>query len=155
MTLTHCHNTIQIWAIGVLLLFSFSGLKADQPPSYDIYLTRYAENGIPSREAHTDFDCSDRIYLVVEANNLTTEEHDLQVRWFNPVGDQQERTDYSFQAYPFTRIWAWLQLSGPPGAVIGQVFDPAFGMEEFIGEWQTKITIDKKKIDDVEFNVLC
>lgn len=131
---------------------------AEENPQYKIYLTkRVEEDNQPAMEdtADTVFDCTDRIYLVVEALGLATKKYDLTVKWLNPTGAQQEKTDYAFDAMPFTRIWAWLQLSGPPGAVIGQVFDPTFGMDEFIGEWTAEVSVDRKRVRKANFTVVC
>jgi len=140
----------------ILSIFVF-GAHSQDSPVYNIYLTNKVENDQPEMDDQSDrvFDCTDRIYLVVEALNLPQKKHKLTVKWLNPVGNQQEKTDYNFDAAPFTRIWAWLQLNGPPGAVIGQVFDPTFGMEEFIGEWSAQVAIDKKKVEKLKFIVVC
>ena len=143
-----------IFSLFLVTVFNTVTLAEDKV-KYNIYLTRQVEHQQPTRKATTEFNCTDRIYVVVEAQGLASKKHQLLVQWVNPVGEQQERTKYEFNAHPFTRIWAWLQLSGPPGAVIGQVFDPAFGMEDFIGKWHSKISINNEKIEDLEFNVLC
>ena len=144
-------KTILILLIGIF----FTRTYAAEEPQYNIILTSKVEDNQPTQQASDIFDCTDRIYLVVEALGLTLEKHDLTVSWLNPLGKQQEKTDYKFDAQPFTRVWAWLQLSGPPGAVIGQVFDPSFGMEDFIGEWRAKVAIDRKSVETLKFNVLC
>jgi len=77
------------------------------------------------------------------------------VKWINPDDEQQELTRYKFNATKWSRNWAWLQLNGPTGAVLGQVFDPSFGMEEFIGTWHAEISMDNEKIQNLEFHVLC
>ena len=128
---------------------------AHDSPQFKTYVTRQVIDNEPSMEADTIFDCSDRIYVVLEALQLPIKKSDLMVRWFNPTGDQQERTDFQFMAQPFTRVWAWLQLNGPPGAVIGQVFDPSFGMEDFIGDWEAQVFLDKEIIDKISFQVVC
>ena len=147
-----------ILAIGLLLGLSQTATSvAGDEPNYKIYLTNKVEDNQPAMEdqAATTFDCTDRIYIVVEALGLSGKSHKLTVKWLNPVGDQQERTDYSFDTMSFVRVWAWLQLNGPPGAVIGQVFDPTFGMEEFIGEWSAHVAIDKKTVKKLKFIVVC
>ena len=146
-----------VMATSLILSISVSGAHSQNEPGYKIYLTNKVENDQPGMDDQSSwvFDCTDRIYLVVEALNLAQKEHKLTVKWLNPVGDQQEKTDYNFDAVPFTRIWAWLQLNGPPGAVIGQVFDPTFGMEEFIGEWIAHVAVDKKTIKKLKFVVVC
>ena len=137
------------------LLFLGTVATAAEGPQYRIFLTNKVEYNQPTQEAMEKFDCTDRIYLVVEALGLAQKSHNLTVQWLNPVGDQQEKTDYEFNAQPFTRVWAWLQLSGPPGAVIGQVFDPSFGMEDFIGTWNAKVLINRRKVEEIDFTVLC
>ena len=147
-----------IFAIGLFLGLAQSGTSlAEDEPSYKIYLTNKVVDNQPAMEdqAETTFDCTDRIYIVVEALGLSGKSHKLTVKWLNPVGDQQERTEYPFDSVPFVRVWAWLQLNGPPGAVIGQVFDPTFGMEEFIGEWHAHVLIDKKTVKKLNFVVVC
>jgi hypothetical protein len=144
-------------ATSLILSISVSGVHSQDSPGYKIYLTNKVENDQPGMDDQSNpvFDCTDRIYLVVEALNLSQEKHKLSVKWLNPVGKQQEKTDYEFDAVPFTRIWAWLQLNGPPGAVIGQVFDPTFGMEEFIGEWSAHVAVDQKTVEKLNFVVVC
>jgi len=122
---------------------------------YQLYLTNRIENNQPSSEKQDKFDCSDRIYLVLEARNLPLEKHELTVRWLDPEGDQQELTQYEFNGLSYTRVWAWLQLHGPTSAVIGKIFDQSFGMEDFIGQWVVIVLINKKKIGELEFNILC
>ncbi len=136
-------------------LYSVTSFSADESVSFRTYLTNEVINDQPGQSTVTEFGCTDRIYLVVEAAGLSEQKHELTVKWFNPVDDQQELTNYGFDAFSYTRVWAWLQLSGPPGAVLGQMFDPSFGMEEFIGEWHAKVLIDKSEISNLGFNVLC
>ena len=128
---------------------------AEDSPQFNVYLTRQVVDNEPAMESDTIFDCSDRIYLVLEALRLPQQKSELLVKWFNPTGDQQERTDFQFMTQPFTRVWAWLQLNGPAGAVIGQVFDPSFGMEDFIGDWEVQVFLDKEAIDTLAFQVVC
>ena len=132
-----------------------TGAFAEDAAQIKTYVTRQVVDNEPAMEPDTVFDCSDRIYVVVEALRLPEKKTDLMVRWFNPTGDQQERTDFQFMAQPFTRVWAWLQLNGPPGAVIGQVFDPSFGMEDFIGDWEAQVFLDNEIIDKISFQVVC
>ena len=146
-------NTLKL----LILITVYSTSATAEAPQYKIYLTKKTQHDQPSMEeqAATVFDCTDRIYIVVEALGLETKNYNLTVNWINPVGAQQEKTDYKFHAQPFTRVWAWLQLSGPPGAVIGQVFDPAFGMEEFIGEWSANVSINRDSVKKLAFTVVC
>ncbi len=126
-----------------------------QTVGYDIYLTSKEVNNQPGEERQTEFDCTDRIFVVVIAAGLSLEKHELKVRWLDPTGEQKELTRYQFDGLSVTKIWAWLQLNGPTGAIIGQMFDPSFGMEEFIGDWHAEVYIDNKKVSLQPFRVLC
>ena len=98
---------------------------------YDIFLTNRMEGGKPAEDRLTRFDCSDRIFIVVFAAGLGEGEHELKVRWLDPTGEQRELTRFTFQGSKIANhVWAWLQLHGPTGAIIGQMFDPSYGMEE-------------------------
>lgn len=136
-----------------------SPVLAQSNLSASSYLTMKQSNDIPEREPQTDFTCSDQVYAVVEVpENQDTEakQHELSVFWYNPNDKVEQRTVYDFTNSEFgTRVWAWLRLSGPPGAAIARVFDPAFGMGKFIGEWRAEIKIDNKKVATHSFNVLC
>lgn len=137
-----------------MLLFSCT-VFAEQTVGYNIFLTSKEDNNQPLDEPMTQFDCSDRIFVVVIVAGLAQEDHELKVRWMGPGGDQRELTRYTFQGLPVTKIWAWLQLHGPTGAIVGQMFDPSFGMEEFIGQWNAEIYIDGKQVSLQQFQVLC
>lgn len=137
-----------------MLLFSCPS-HADQTVGYNIFLTNQENNNQPLDEPMTQFDCSDRIFLVVIVAGLKQENHELKVRWLGPAGDLRELTRYEFRALPVSKIWAWLQLHGPTGAIVGQMFDPSFGMEEFIGEWSAEVYIDGEQVSLQQFQVLC
>jgi len=137
-----------------LLLFSCP-VNAQQNVGYDSFLTNQVENNQPLEQRMDKFDCSDRIYLVLIVAGLSRESHELKVRWLDPHGTQQELTRYDFDGQRANKIWAWLQLNGPTGAIIGQMFDPSFGMEEFIGDWHAEVFIDGDKVASEPFKVLC
>ena len=142
-------------ALLLTLLFFVSIPFAAEPATYRAYLTNKAINGQPDHSRITEFSCSDRIYLVVESTDLPEGMHELVVKWINPDHEQQELTRYKFKGIPFSRNWAWLQLNGPTGAVLGQVFDPSFGMENFIGTWQAEVSMDNETVQNLEFLVIC
>lgn len=149
-------RTVSLTRILCALVLSVTVLPVNASDvSYKVYVTNQVIADQPTNKPVSNFDCADRIYLVIEATGLSQGKHELEVKWFNPVGEQQEITRYEFDGYPFSRVWAWLQLNGPPGAVIGQVFDPSFGMENFIGEWRAEAAVSKNKMDITKFNVLC
>ena len=125
-------------------------------PSYTAYLTGDAFEDVPNASEQDSFDCSQKVYLVVEMSGLEGDEHLLQVKWFDPRNKLEENTRYNFHYIgDGTRIWAWLRLSGPPGAAIGRVFDPSFGMGSFIGKWRAEVSVDDKHISTLKFEVLC
>lgn len=135
--------------------------QSDQPTTgkatvgYNIFLTNKAENNQPLDEPINEFDCSDRIFVVIFAAGLEKGSHDLKVRWLDPIGNPREVTRFPFEAVPVTKIWAWLQLDGGTAAMVGQMFDPSFGMEEFIGDWSADVYIDEEKVSEQKFRVLC
>lgn len=132
---------------------------AQTSPTFSSFITAHAVESIPGSTPDNQFDCSDKIYLVIEVTAPLRQKpstHQLLVKWYNPGGDIEQRTRYEFTSHgKGTRIWAWLRLSGPSGAAIAQVFDPAFGMGEFIGEWKAAVFIDGDKLETHHFDVLC
>ena len=147
-----------IFCAAVFLLPPVSAAAQDAPatePAYTTYLTRKVIHNEPDTQPEAVFDCQDRIYAVLEAFHLPPQPVKLTVRWFNPSGEQQERTDFPFQGQPFNRVWAWLQLHGPTGAAIGQMFNPSFGMEEFIGDWEVRLFLDQQSVGKIPFQVVC
>jgi hypothetical protein len=153
---THWHR----YACIIALLSAASlPLQAEQKPSFRSYLTGEGSHNRPRGAALKDFECSDTIYIVVEVTDPVRQkpsEHLLIVDWFNPGSKLQEKTRIEFKSYgKGTRIWAWLRLSGTTGASIGQMFDPSFGMGQFIGKWRAEVHIDDDKLDTHHFDVLC
>ena len=146
---------------GLLLIALLTSLpiEAKTEPTFRSYLTMEGSKNHPASKAKSNFECSDTIYVVVEVTapvRQETSEHLLIVDWFNPGNRLQEKTRIDFKSYgKGTRLWAWLRLSGTTGASIGQMFDPSFGMSEFIGKWRAEVRIDEKKIDTHQFDVLC
>lgn len=141
------------------MLFATPALAEQVSPSFDSYLALEASKGRPGVKAQDHFECSDTIYAVIEVTapeRQKATEHLLIVNWFNPEGRLQERTRVEFNSYgKGTRVWAWLRLSGSTGAAIGQMFDPSFGMAEFIGTWRAEFLIDDKELATHHFEVLC
>jgi len=144
-----------LFFIALLGCHGATAASSSDNAEYRLYLTNRVENNQPTSAPSDRFDCADRIYLVVEATDLAPEKHELTDRWLDPAGDRKELTHYQFNGFPSTRVWAWLQLHGPTSAVIGQIFDPSFGMEDFIGRWVADVSVNKKRIGKLEFDVLC
>lgn len=149
------------WITGFFIICMLFGLSAhaESGPTFRSYLTTEGSKNLPAAKALDNFECSDTIYIVVEVTAPVRQkpsDHVLIVDWFNPGNRLQEKTRIDFKSYgKGTRIWAWLRLSGSTGAAIGQMFDPSFGMSEFIGKWRAEVRIDDKKIDTHRFDVLC
>ncbi len=148
------------YVCAITLLFAAAlPVQADPEPSFRSYLTGEGSPNRPRGSAQNDFECSDTIYIVVEVTDPVrqkTSEHLLIVDWFNPGPKLQEKTRIEFKSYgKGTRVWAWLRLSGSTGTSMGQMFDPSFGMSQFIGKWRAEVRIDGKKLDTHHFDVLC
>lgn len=149
-----------IWLSLTGLLVGSSVWAAQPKPTFRAYLTTsQASSNRPTTIAQEHFECSDTIYVVLEVTapeRQQASDHLLIVNWLNPADKLQEKTRVEFKSYgKGTRVWAWLRLSGSSGASIGQMFDPSFGMSEFIGKWRAEINIDKKRFDTIRFDVLC
>ncbi len=146
-------------ATFIICLLGVQSVQAESEPTFRSYLTGEGGKNRPRGKAQNDFECSDTIYIVVEVTAPVRQEpsdHLLIVNWFNPNDKLQEKTRIEFKSYgKGTRVWAWLRLSGSTGATIGQVFDPSFGMSEFIGKWRADVSIDDTKTDTHHFDVLC
>lgn len=121
-----------------------------------VHVTLANEVGIPLEEAMDDFDCSDKIYAVVELNDYPKGRHELSVLWIDPASTSRENTQYPFHVInQNTKLWAWLSLSRARGAGMLQWLNPAAGLEEFIGPWTIQVRIDNKKISELKFEVSC
>ena len=140
------------WLGAVIVAVS---LPAFAQPDYTVYTTHQTPDGHPGHTAAADFACSERVYLVLEARHLTPVAHVLTVDWHRPDGARQESTRHEFWGDQFIHIWVWLQLDPPRGAAIGRVFDPAWGMDAFIGQWQAEVAIDGQRITRHPFRMLC
>lgn len=102
------------------------------------------------------FDCSDKIYTVVELGKFPKGKHQVSVRWIDPHDETRENTRYQFHVHgEQTRIWAWLSLSRGVGAGMLQWIDPSAGLEDFIGPWTVHVMIDGKRLGGGKFEVSC
>lgn len=152
-----CLTPARIFIIALLLMSQAA--FAQGKTQYNTYLSVQSEKGTPVQTPTKHFDCTDKIFAVIEVESQdkdAVKEHLLIVKWFNPGDKLEQKTRYEFTSFgKGTRLWAWLKLSAPSGASIGKIFDPAFGMGEFIGQWIAQVEIDGKKIDKHQFDVLC
>ncbi|MGE4635708.1 MAG: hypothetical protein AAEI92_10170 [Arenicellales bacterium] len=124
-------------------------------PSIDTWLSATVENGAPVQTDTLRFGCNDKIYAVIDLTALAGGNHQLQVDWTDPTGKTREHIDYPFHSGGTTRITVWLQLHPPKGAALFSFFNPAMGMDDFIGTWQVEINLDGKTRLDQSFEVLC
>lgn len=121
-----------------------------------IYFSLADEFSTPGKQAQTIFDCSDKIYTVLELSDYARQRYQLSVQWRDPTGDVRETTRYPFSVKkPDTRLWAWLSLSRASGAGMLQWINPAAGLEEFIGIWEVEVRLNKEIIAREQFEVNC
>jgi hypothetical protein len=112
----------------------------------------------PADEQRRSFDCSEKVFAVVEADALRAGPHRVQVLWYNPRGRKQEHTDFEVQALGgHNRFWAWLSLHRPAGGMLDRVLlnDRASGMEDFLGRWEARVYVDGDLLDNGTFEVYC
>ncbi|MEC9079768.1 MAG: hypothetical protein VYB43_06850 [Pseudomonadota bacterium] len=141
-------------AIGALLLLgTISVGKAD--PSINVWLSAEFENGWPVESNSNRFGCNDKIYAVIDLLELEGGAHRLQADWTDPGGKIREHVDYPFNGAGSTRITIWLKLHPPKGSALFSFFNPAMGMDDFIGLWQLAIRVDDDTRFNTEFEVLC
>ena len=124
--------------------------------SANIYFSVADQFDAPLSEPQTNFDCTQKIFTVIELSEFPHGRHDLSVIWRDPSEKAREKTEYPFTVRSSqTRLWAWLSLSRAAGAGMLQWIDPAAGLEEFIGIWKVEVKVNGKIIDSKEFEVSC
>jgi len=129
---------------------------AKKPVSSKIYFALGNEYELPLKEERNYFSCSDKIFTVIELNNLPRTQYDLTIVWKDPSNNERERTEHPFTvARDETRLWSWLSLSPSEGAAMIQWVNPAAGLEEFVGPWTVDILINNRKISSKSFEVIC
>lgn len=145
--------------IFCLLLGASTFINANEFINYSTYLATNGDYNIPLVDKQKHFDCSENIYIVIEVSKQTSKtpsQHKFVVNWINPGGGLEQTTKQDFTSYGVgTRLWAWLRLTPPSGVSLSKIFDPAFGMGAFIGQWLAKISIDGVDVENHEFDVLC
>ena len=148
------HYQVALWVLcALLLLGSFSTSKAD--PSIDVWLSAAVEEGWPVESVSNRFGCNDKIYAVIDLLGLEGGAHRLEADWTDPGGKIREHVDYPFNGAGGTRITIWLKLHPPKGSALFSFFNPAMGMEDFIGLWQLTLRVDDDTRLDTQFEVLC
>lgn len=148
------HYQVALWVLCALPLSgSFSTSKAD--PSIDVWLSAAVEEGWPVESVSNRFGCNDKIYAVIDLLGLEGGAHRLEADWTDPGGKIREHVDYPFNGAGGTRITIWLKLHPPKGSALFSFFNPAMGMEDFIGLWQLTLRVDDDTRLDTKFEVLC
>jgi hypothetical protein len=125
-------------------------------PSLLVYFSLADENGFPKKEPNLEFDCTDKIFTVLELTNYPVNRYELSILWIDPTGTSREHTKYPFNVRDrknTTRLWAWLSLSRATGAGLLQWLDPSAGLEEFIGPWSVEVRINNKKVETKRLDV--
>lgn len=124
--------------------------------AFEVYFSTADQFGSPQKEPKTIFDCSDKIFTVLELEDYAIGRHQLSVTWRDPETNTREQTSYPFSFRgKKLRLWSWLSLSRATGAAMFQWVDPAAGLEEFIGEWSVEVKINDKLLTRNQFQVNC
>jgi len=124
--------------------------------SSKIYFALGNKYDLPLKEERNYFGCSDKIFTVIELNNLPKTKYDLAIVWKDPSNSERERTEHPFTvARDETLLWSWLSLAPSEGAAMIQWINPAAGLEEFVGPWTVDILINNRKISSKSFEVIC
>lgn len=136
-----------------LLAPQFS-LKAAEITWFVTNNTDIYDRPVPTTDAF--FSCSDKIYAMLMVKDLPHGQHIVVFDWNDPSGHQRENEHYRFQHSGHRQhIWAWLTLHPPPRTIAFRLFNPSYGMQEFIGIWNLEISIDGTLLGKTEFEVLC
>ncbi|MFT5571452.1 MAG: hypothetical protein ACI9FR_000366 [Cryomorphaceae bacterium] len=150
-------STAQAAFFCVLLSPSLSSMASNDTAQSRVYYALADRTKAPQLEGVGEFDCTDKIYTVLELENFAVGKHQFSVRWIDPAGQLREHTQYPFNVQNSTehRLWAWLLLSRARGAGMLTFVNPAAGLEEFIGEWKIEVRVDDKLLDSGKFDVIC
>ncbi len=143
-------------SIGIAMQANAKSADDKKQVSSKIYFALGNEYELPLKEERNYFSCSDKIFTVIELNNLPRTKYDLAIVWKDPSNNERERTEHPFTvARDETRLWSWLSLSPSEGAAMIQWINPAAGLEEFVGPWTVDILINNRKISSKSFEVIC
>ena len=124
--------------------------------SHKVYLSDADEHGFPKKDEKEVFECTEKIYSVLELSDYPVGTYQLSVAWIDPALDVRERTEYEFRVRESeTRLWAWLTLSRATGASLLQWINPAAGLEEFVGGWKIEVSVNDQKLASSDFQVVC
>ncbi len=94
---------------------------------------------------------------MVSATDLKNSVHTLVVDWVDPNGKLREHTVHNFRNFDNRQqwMWAWLTLHPPRGVAALRLFNPSYGMSDFIGTWTVRVIIDNEIVGQTQFQILC
>ncbi len=150
--MTGCHLIPNRWIVLILCCL-VSPAKA--ATSLNVFVTTSIKNGVPVSSSSDEFNCTDKIFSVIDIQGLSNGQHILNADWIDPSGKRREQTTYNFNGAGSIRITVWLKLHPPRGATLLSSFNPAWGMDEFIGRWEIRISVDQSPVTQKWFSVLC
>lgn len=163
---THKKAITSMMAFLILLTLTILPVQASGPEPQEaqtgsefralLYFALEGESAQPETKQRTHFECSDKIFVVLELENTPLGKQNLSFRWNDPKDEEKERVDYPFTVTEkTTRLWAWLNLIRSRGAGMITWINPAAGLEEFIGPWTVDAYVDDKKVATSSFSVDC
>ncbi len=146
----------KVFACIFFIIYLTSAGAATAKPEYLLSFSAEHTNGIPVNTDQQSFNCSDQIYSIISASNLSDEPVQANIIWRNPAGQIQEQTPVNlFPVEGNAFGWAWLKLHKATGAALLSFVDDSIGMDDFIGDWHIELHIDNRKVASGNFNVLC
>ena len=105
-------------------------------------------------EVVTAFTPYEKIYLLVELQDLQTGKYTLTTDWLTPWGDLEHQNNYSFEVKELTPSWkvySWLNLwkNGP----VKRLFTGEDFKKKFYGTWTVRLFLNGKQIHKQSFDV--
>ena len=137
----------------ILLLFFLSAIVQDGfavQRAPEVFLSADEEGKKPLEV----FDCHDRVFIHAVFSDLKNMPHEASIVWINPKGSRQNYASHRFSEANY-RVWFWLKLKPAFGGKLLKSFAPSFGMEDFIGAWNTRLYLDGKLVSTKLFYVAC
>ncbi len=105
-------------------------------------------------EAVTAFTPYEKIYLLVELQELQTGKYTLITDWLTPWGELEHQSSYSFELkelVPSWKVYSWLNLwkNGP----VKRLFTGEDFKKEFYGTWTVRLFLNGKQIHKQNFDM--
>ncbi|WP_339133987.1 MAG: hypothetical protein WGN25_14195 [Candidatus Electrothrix sp. GW3-4] len=140
-----------LWLALVSLLFAGQAL-ASSPPFASVQSGLYKDTTFA--EAVTAFTPYEKIYLLVELQQLQPGKYTLTTDWLTPWGELEHQSNYSFEltkTKPLWKAYSWLNLwkNGPVKRLLtGEDFK-----KKFYGTWTVRLFLNGKQIHNQSFDV--